>query len=94
MPNTPTPEMVAIAVYIGASGQRSTYPVYTLSDFIRVPHRITMPSGEIRLLVSVEAVKRDDDEEMLARWRDGGLGAELVAQDVTQDAQDAQQEAA
>lgn len=59
--SVPSPKMVAIAIYRGESGQRSTYPVYSLNDFLRVPHRITTPSGEVRLLVSVEAVTQDDD---------------------------------
>lgn len=69
-------KMVAVAIYRGASGQRSTYPVRSHNEFIRVPHRITTPSGEVRLLVSVEAVAQDDDAEVLA----GGLGAEIVAE--------------
>lgn len=66
---------VAVAIYRGLSGQRSTYPVFSQDDFLRVPHRITTPSGEVRLLVSVEAVAQDDDAEVLG----SGLGAEIVA---------------
>lgn len=69
-------KMVAVAIYRGASGQRSTYPVRSHADFITVPQRITTPSGEVRLLVSLEAVAQDDDDAVLA----SGLGAEIVAQ--------------
>lgn len=69
-------KMVAVAIYRGASGQRSTYPVRSHADFITVPHRITTPSGEVRLLVSVEAVAQDDDAEVLG----SGLGAEIAAE--------------
>lgn len=68
-------KMVAVAIYRGASGQRSTYPVRSRNDFLTVPHRITTPSGEVRLLVSLEAVAQDDDAAVLA----SGCGAEVAA---------------
>lgn len=68
-------KMVAVAIYRGASGQRSTYPVRSHADVITVPQRIITPSGEVRLLVSLEAVAQDDDDAVLA----SGLGAEVAA---------------
>ena len=46
--------MKRIAIYIGASGRRSTYP---LRDGCEAPTQITAPSGELRALHMVEVVE-------------------------------------
>jgi hypothetical protein len=65
-----------IAVYVGASGQRSTYPVPDWSDTI--PARITTAAGEDRHLVLVidtsdasepEAAPDHDDAERTVQRR-------------------------
>lgn len=49
--SAPAPRMTGVAIYCGASGRHSSYPVW---DDKTVPPSITTASGEVRRLVGIE----------------------------------------